>query len=179
LPLVIKNASDYAGTFTSPDGKKLMLVNEGEQLILQHAGSRIVLEQAGKDTFLVKHPDFELFTLGFTRDKDQVVEAFHGGSWWTNERYSGSKKFDYPKEWEAYTGHYHSDSPWYGDVRIVIRKGKLLVDGDQPLAPVEPHVFRPADDPSDADRVTFDNIIDRKAMRMNFSGIEFFRMFTP
>ena len=179
LPLVIKNASDYAGTFTSPDGKKLMLVNEGEQLILQHAGSRIVLEQAGRDTFLVKHPDFELFTLGFRRDKDQVVEAFHGGSWWTNERYSGPKKFDYPKEWEAYTGHYHSDSPWYGDVRIVIRKGELLVDGDQPLAPVEPHVFRPADDPSDADRVTFDNIIDRKAMRMNFSGIEFFRMFTP
>jgi CubicO group peptidase (beta-lactamase class C family) len=178
-PLVIKNASDYAGTFSSPDGKKLVLVNEGEQLILQYGDSRIVLEQAGRDAFLVKHPDFELFTLTFGREKDLVVEAFHGGSWWTNERYSGPKKFEYPKEWQAYTGHFHSDSPWYGDTRVVIRKGELLVGGDQPLAPVEQRVFRPADDPSDADRVTFDNIVDRQAMRMNFSGIEFFRMFTP
>jgi hypothetical protein len=78
-----------------------------------------------------------------------------------------------------YTGHFHSDSPWYGSTRIVIRKGELLIGGDQPLAPVEPHVFRPADDPGDADRVTFDTIVDGQALRMNYSGIEFFRMFTP
>ena len=178
-PSAIKNAADYAGTFTSPDGSKLMLVNEGEQLILQHAGSRVVLEQVGRDTFLVKHPDFALFTLGFGRDKDVVVEAFHGAGWWINERYSGAKKFDYPKDWEAFTGHFHSDNAWYGSARVVIRKGELLVGGDQPLAPVEPRVFRLADDPSDADRVTFDMIVDGRATRMNYSGIEFFRTFTP
>ena len=178
-PALVKNAADYAGTFTSPESRKLVLKAEGEQLILEHAGSRILLEQAGKDSFLVKHPDFALFTLTFGREKDVVVEAFHGASWWTNERYSGSRKFEYPKEWDAYTGHFHSDSPWYGSTRIVIRKGQLLVGGDQPLAPVEPRVFRPADDPSDADRLTFDTIVDGKALRMNYSGIEFFRTFTP
>jgi len=178
-PSAIKDAADYAGTFTSPDGSKLVLLNEGEQLILQHAGSRVVLEQAGRDSFLAKHPDFALFTLGFGREKDVVLEAFHGARWWTNERYSGAKKFDYPKEWDAYTGHFHSDSDWYGSVRVVIRKGQLLVGGDQPLAPVEPRVFRPADDPSDADRITFDTIGEGRAMRMNYSGIEFFRSFTP
>jgi CubicO group peptidase (beta-lactamase class C family) len=178
-PTIIKNAADYAGTFTSPDGSKLMLTSENEQLVLQHGGSRIVLEQAGRDSFLVKHPDFALFTLSFGREKDVVVEAFHGANWWTNERYSGATKFEYPKEWEAYTGHFHSDSPWYGSTRIVIRKGALIVGGDQPLAPVEPRSFRPADDPSDADRMTFDTIVDGQAMRMNYSGIEFFRMFTP
>jgi hypothetical protein len=30
-----------------------------------------------------------------------------------------------------------------------------------------------------ADRVTFDTIVDGQAMRMNYSGIEFFRAFTP
>ncbi len=179
LPSVIKNAADYAGTFTSPDGGKVVLVSKGDQLILQHAGARIVLEQAGGDSFLVKHADFALFTLNFGREKDVVVEAFHGASWWTNERYSGPKTFEYPKEWEAYTGHFHSDSPWYGSTRIVIRKGVLLVGGDQPLALVAPGVFRPADDPSDADRVTFDTLANGKAMRMNYSGIEFFRTFTP
>ena len=106
-PTSVKNAADYAGTFTlaSPsDDKKLVLASEGDQLILQHAGARIALELAGRDTFLVKHPDFELFTLSFGREKDVVTEAFHGSSWWTNERYSGLKKFEYPKGWEAYTG---------------------------------------------------------------------------
>jgi hypothetical protein len=97
---------------------------------------------------------------------------------WTNEKYSRPKKFDYPKDWEAYTGHFHSDSPWYGSTRIVIRKGQLLLGGDQPLAPLEAHVFRPADDPSDADRVTFDMFANGQAMRMNYSGIDFFRAFT-
>jgi CubicO group peptidase (beta-lactamase class C family) len=178
-PAVVKNASDYAGTFTSPEGGTLVLVSEGDQLILQPAGARIMLEEAGRDLFLVKHPDFELFTLGFEREKDVVVSAFHGSNWWVNERYSGPKKFEYPKQWDAYTGHFHSDSPWYGSGRVVIRKGQLLINGEQPLARVEPNVFRPADDPSDADRITFDTLVNGRAMRMNYSGIEFFRMFTP
>jgi len=181
-PTSIKNAADYAGVYTlasSSGDKKLVLTSEGEQLILQHAGRAIVLEQAGADRFLVKHPDFELFTLGFGREKNVVVEAFHGASWWTNERYSGAKQFNYPKEWDGYTGHFHSDSPWYGSMRVVIRKGQLLLGGDQPLAPVASNVFRPADDPNDADRITFDNFANGQALRMTFSGIEFFRMFTP
>jgi D-alanyl-D-alanine carboxypeptidase len=179
---IVKNAADYGGTFklNSATGvEKLVLSNEGEQLILQHAGARIVLEQVGRDAFIVKHPHFELFTLNFGREKDQVVEAFYGGDWWINERYTGAQKFEYPKEWDAYAGHFHSDSPWYGSVRLIIRKGQLMVGGDQPLAPVEPGVFRPADDPSDADRITFDMFANGQAMRMNYSGIEFFRTFTP
>lgn len=184
-PETVKNAADYAGTFShasSTEDQKLVLVSEGERLILQLNGSgdsRIVLEQAGPDSFLVKHPDFELFTLGFGRGKDGVVEAFHGSRWWTNERYAGPRKFDYPKEWDAYAGHFHSDSPWYGSGRVVIRKGQLWLNGDSPLAPVEPNVFRVAEDPSDADRITFDMFANGQAMRLNFSGIEFFRTFTP
>lgn len=179
-PATVKNAADFAGTFTSTsDPKKLVFVSEGEQLILLHAGARVVLERTGPDSFLVKHPDFELFTLNFIRDKDVVAEVFHGGNWWTNERYSGPTKFDYPKEWEAYVGHFHSDSPWYGSVRMLIRKGYLLINGEQVLLPVEPNVFRPADDLSDADRITFDLFANGQAMRMNYSGIEFFRTFTP
>lgn len=181
-PTSIKNAADYAGTFTlasTAGDRKLVLTSEGDQLTLHYAGSRIILEQAGPDTFFVTHPNFELFFLSFGREKDVVVEAFHGKDWWTNERYAGPKKFDYPKEWDAYTGHFHSDSPWYGSVRNVIRKGELLVGGDQPMAAIEPHVFRPAGDPSDADRLVFDTFANGQALRMTYSGIEFFRAFTP
>lgn len=178
-PARVTNAADYAGTFSSLEGKKLVLTSEGEQLILHHAGSRIVLEQAGKDRFLVKHPDFELFTLSFVREKDLVVEAFHGADWWMAPRYSGPKSFDYPKEWHAYTGHFRSDSPWYGSARLVIRKGQLLIDGEQSIVPVGPNTFRPAREGNDADRLVFDLLINGQATRLNFSGIEFFRTFTP
>ncbi len=178
-PATVTNAADYVGTFTAPDGRKLILTSNGQQLILQHAGARIVLEQAGKDRFLVKHPDFELFPLSFGRDQNKVVEVFHGVDWWVGQAYSGPRKFEHPKQWDAYTGHFRSDSPWYGDLRLLIRKGQLLIEGEQPLVQVESNVFRPADDGNDADRLVFDMPIQGRATRLNYSGIEFFRTFTP
>lgn len=175
----ITNAAEYAGTFTSPDGKKLVLVAQGNQLALEHNGRRIPLEQAGRDRFIVKHPDFELFALTFARDRDAVAEAFHGSNWWTNEKYTGTKSFEYPKEWDTYTGHYRSDSPWYGSTRLVVRKGRLLLDGEQPILQVETAVFRPPGEVNAAERISFDTIVDGKALRMTYSGIEFYRTFTP
>lgn len=175
----ITNAAEYAGTFTSPDGKKLVLVAQGDQLAIEHNGQRIALEQAGRDRFIVKHPDFELFTLSFGRDRDAVAEAFHGSNWWTNEKYTGTKSFEYPKEWDKYTGHYRSDSPWYGSTRLVVRKGRLLFDGEQPIVQVETAVFRPPGEVNAAERISFDTIVDGKALRMTYSGIEFYRTFTP
>src|SRR6185503_18416270 len=46
-PDEVKNAADYAGIYTSPDGKKLELVAEGEKLILVHGSRRIPLERPG------------------------------------------------------------------------------------------------------------------------------------
>lgn len=178
-PTRVANAAHYAGTFSSPHGNKLVLSAEGEQLVLQHAGVRVALELAGRDRFLVKHPDYELFVLSFGREKDKVVEAFHGARWWTAPGYSGPKQFEYPKEWDGYTGHFHSDSPWYGSTRVVVRKGQLLIEGEQPLVALGPNVFRPAGEGNDADRIVFDMLANGQATRMTFSGIEFFRTFTP
>ncbi len=175
----IANAADYAGTFTALDGSKLVLASQGGKLLLQHAGASVILEQAARDIFFVKHPDWDLFLLGFTRQQDKVAEAFHGARWWTNERYTGAKTFQYPPEWDAYAGHFHSDSPWYESTRLVVRKGQLLVEGLQPLEQIEPRVFRVAGQAIDLDRVVFDTIIDDRAMRATYSGIEFFRAFTP
>ncbi|HBB86177.1 MAG TPA: hypothetical protein DC047_01010 [Blastocatellia bacterium] len=175
----IANAADYAGTFNASNGDKLVLTGQGDKLILQHAGTAIILERAAPDIFFVKHRDWDLFLLGFSREQGKVAEAFHGGRWWTNEHYSGPKAFQYPPEWDAYAGHYHSDSPWYESTRLVVRKGQLLVEGLQPLEPIEPRVFRVPGQGVDVDRVVFDTIVDGRAMRVTYSGIEFFRAFTP
>lgn len=177
-PDQVKNASDYAGIYTSPDGKKLELAAEGEKLILAHGGRRVVLERAGSDRFIVKHPDFELFLLGFAREKQEVTQAFHGADWYMGPKYTGPKSFETKKEWEAFAGHYYNDSPWYGDTRIVLRKGQLFVDGVQPLIPRGDGKFG-IGDPEAPDWISFESIVDGRAMRLNYSGILFRRTFTP
>src|SRR5829696_1984739 len=165
----VKNAADYAGPFTSPDGKKVELVAEGNKLMLVHANRRIVLERAGGDRFIVKHPDFDTFLLGFVRENQQVTQAYHGANWYLGEKYTGAKTFEAKKEWEGFVGHYNNDSPWYGDTRIVMRKGQLFVDGVQPLVPRGDGKFG-LGDPEMPDWVSFESIINGRAMRMNFSG---------
>ncbi len=177
-PDEVKNAADYAGTFTSLDGKKLELAAEGNKLILVHANRRIVLERVSGDRFLVKHPDFDTFLLGFARENQQVTQAVYGPDWYLGEKYKGSKTFEAKKEWDAFVGHYHNDSPWYGDTRVVMRKGQLFLDGSQPLVPRGDGKFG-IGDPEAPDWITFESIVDGRAMRLNFSGIIFRRVFTP
>jgi D-alanyl-D-alanine carboxypeptidase len=174
----IKNAADYAGTYTSLEGKKLELVAESNKLVLVHANRRVVLERVAGDRFIVKHPDFETFLLGFGRENQQVTQAFHGPNWYLGEKYTGPKAFETKKDWDGFVGHYNNDSPWYGDTRIVMRKGQLFVDGVQPLVPRADGKFG-IGDPEAPDWVSFESIVDGRAMRLNYSGIVFRRVFTP
>jgi len=178
LATEIKNAVDYAGTYTSPDGDKLVVAAEGSKLFLVHGSERIQLERSGGDLFLIKHPDLALFQLGFVRENQKVTEAFHGAKWYMGESYTGPKTFTTPKELEAYVGHYSNDSPWYGDVRIVLRKGQLYQGGVQRLVPRQGGKFD-FGDPELPDYMTFESVINGRAMRLNFSGIVFRRTFTP
>ena len=179
-PDEVKNAVDYAGEYTSPAGKKLVLTAEGEKLILTHNGHRVPLERSSTagDRFIVKHPDFETFLLGFVRDNRVVTEAYHGPDWYAGARYTGPRALETRKDWEGYVGHYYNDSPWYGDARVVYRKGRLYLDGLQPLVDRGDGKFG-IGDPEAPDWIAFESIIDGRAMRLNFSGILFRRMFTP
>jgi CubicO group peptidase (beta-lactamase class C family) len=177
-PDEVKNAADYAGTFTALDGKKLEFVAEGNKLVLVLTNRRVALERVGADRFVVKHPDFDAFLLGFVRENQQVTQAYHGANWYLGEKYNGPKTFDTRKEWEGFVGHYHNDSPWYRDIRIVMRKGQLFAEGVQPLMPRGDGKFSLAD-PEAPDWMSFETIVDGRAMRLNFSGIIFRRAFTP
>ena len=177
-PEEVKNAADYAGIYTSLDGKKLEFLAEGDKLILLHANRRIVLERAGTDRFIIKHPDFDVYLLGFSRENQQVTQAFYGADWYLGAKYTGPKTFETKKEWESFVGHYNNDSAWYGDTRVVLRKGQLFIDGVQALVPRGDGKFG-IGDPEAPDWISFESIVDGRAMRMNFSGIIFRRSFTP
>lgn len=169
----IKN-SDYTGAYSSARGVEFSIEAAPTGLLLNRSGKRIPLLPAGKDQFFVRDPVLQRLYLRFNREKDVVVEAFHGNDWYTSERYSGPREFKYPKEWEAFVGRYRNDSPWWGSVPIFLRKGKLWL-GDDPLFPLENGLFRVGEEEYSPERASFDGIAEGRALRMNYSGVDFYR----
>jgi D-alanyl-D-alanine carboxypeptidase len=177
-PYKVPNTADYVGTYTAPNGRKLILTAEGDLLRLVYGGESIPLERIAPDTFIVSHPDFAYFTLGFGREKGAVVEASCGPDWYAGERYAGPRTFEAPAEWKAYVGHYRNDSPWEGSARIVLRNGRLWAGGDTPLVPLGSDLFRIGEEDHSPDRVRFGNIVNGRALVAAFNGIAYRRIET-
>ena len=182
-PTAVKNASEYVGTYQSGADRKFEITATGETLFMQYQGNRLTLEIAGGDMFIVPHQDFQHFLLVFGRadmkePKSPVVEAGSGGEWFTNSKYAGQKTFEYPKEWDKYVGHYRNESPWVGSARIVLRKGKLLVDGVVPLEAGEDGIFSVQDEENGPEWIRFGDIVNERSMHLKFSGEDMWRVMT-
>lgn len=177
-PYKVPQPTDYAGTYTSPEGRKLVLVAEEGLLKLVHDGERVALERtAAPDSFFVSHPDFALFPLSFGRVEEAVVEASYGGDWYAGERYTGPRTFENPPEWRAYAGHYRNENPWEGSFRVALRKGRLWLGGD-PLVPLGPGLFRLGEEEHAPNRIRFEDIANGRALRAVVSGTEYRRIET-
>jgi CubicO group peptidase (beta-lactamase class C family) len=179
-PDEVKNAADYAGTYNAPDGRQLVLSAGGNKLLLTNKGRAVALERSGgPDSFIVKHPEFELFRLVFTREGGKVSEAGHGADWYAGAAYKGARTFDYPKEWDAYAGRYRHESAWYGSTRIVLRRGQLLLEGEQQLVPLPDGSFSIGPPEETAERVRFLDVSGGRALRMNVSSTIYYRTYMP
>lgn len=175
----IEKAADYAGVFTSPEGKKLAMVAEGDRLFVLRNGARFAVERSQGPGFIVRHPDFERFLLAFSRkdEKSPVTEAAWGSDWFTNDRYTGPMSFEYPKEWRGFTGHYRNDSPWRGSFHVVLRQGRLWLDGVLPLVPTDGATFRFGDSPHSPEWIEFRDVVNGQAMHVLLSGADYWRTF--
>jgi CubicO group peptidase (beta-lactamase class C family) len=178
---VVKNSGNYVGAYGNEEGRKLEFVAEGDSLFLLHRNRRVQLESAGGDIFTVVHPDFERFLLVFGRShtddpKSPIAEVSWGSEWFTNSNYSGPKKFDYPKEWDTYLGHYRNENPWVGSVHVILRKGKLMIDGLAPLEASENGTFHLRDEDPSPEWIHFADVVGGHAMRIKFSGEDLWRV---
>jgi D-alanyl-D-alanine carboxypeptidase len=179
-PTAVENSKDYVGVYKSEDGRQLEFVADGEGLFLKYGGKRVPLE-GGDDAFNSGPGDFDRFTFMFGRadskdPKSAVVEVGWGNEWFTNGKYTGPKTFDYPREWNEYTGHYRNESPWIGSTRIVLRKGKLMMDGAVPLEPGEGGIFHLRDEEHDPEWIRFGESVNGKVMRIKLSGEDLWRV---
>lgn len=176
-PFKVPNAAEYAGTFTAPDGRKLVLANTADRLELARNGERLALERLAPDVFLVSDDAFALFPLVFGREGDAVVEVSHGADWYVGERYQGPRTFESPAEWKAYAGHYRNEDPWQGSARVVLAKGRLWLGGT-PLVPLGPGLFRLGEEEHSPDRIRFEDVFNGRAHRAVLSGTELRRIET-
>lgn len=178
-PDEVKNAAAYVGRYAAPGGRQFTLSEQGGRLMFAYEGRVVALERSGgPDSFIVKHPDFELFRLVFTRDDDKkVTEAGHGPDWYTNGRYRGPRAFEHPEEWAAYAGRYRHESAWYGSTRVVLRRGRLWLDGEQELVPLPDGSFSIGPPEESAERVRFLDAEGGRALRMNVSSCIYYRTY--
>ena len=175
LPSVVPNAKEMAGVYMSADGDRLELIAEGEGLVLLHGGKRHAVEHPRGEP-IVRTPEFELFPFVFDAKAKTVA---HGGRLWMGAGYSGEKTFAVPAAWNAFTGHYHSESPWVGSTRVVARQGKLWLDGSVPLRPVDANTFRLAEPEHCPEWIQFLDVVNGKSRHIKFSGEDLFRVEVP
>jgi CubicO group peptidase (beta-lactamase class C family) len=168
---VVEKAADYAGRYRSASGETIELRANGDRLTLVFDGGEAVMQSAGPDQFLALERRYSLHPFDAEREGGKVARI-----WWGETAYAvdPSKLPAQPsKELQAFAGRYDNDSPWLGNVRILVRGDKLWVDGGGPLT-------RRADGfygfpGSETERVSFDAMIDGKASRLVFSGTDFLR----
>jgi len=179
-PREVKNASDFVGVFTTPSGRKLQVSVERQALHISAEDKKFPLESLGGDNFLADEYSWRRFPLVFSRnDKKEVAEFSHGPDWYVNEKYTGPKSFPAVPQYEAFVGHYRSDSPWSHSTRIVLRNGKLLADGTTPLEPLGQALFRLGGEAFSPDVAEFLEIADGKALLLKINGSDLWRVDIP
>ena len=181
-PSHVAHPERYAGVYRGPNGDSLVLAAEGDSLLLVRNGERLALEPYDTDAFLVPGSDFPLYPLRFAGDSSGMTEAWYGGDWYPAARYAGPRSFTVPRQWKAFTGHYRIMQPWEPGFRIVVRKGKLWAitpDGtEQPLTLLPGGEYRVGVKQS-AERLRFGPVVDGRVLIADWSGMRYYRYFTP
>lgn len=187
-PRQVTNAADYVGTFHA-QSRALQITAEEDRLHLQLGENRVALERRGDDRFYADHPHLDRFLLHFERSEGAedtpgpVIALAYGPDWYTHDRYDGPRTFPYPREWDAYAGHYRMHNPWLSNFRVVVLKGALWFvwpwGDEEPLLPLEGSTFRLGAEPYSPERVRFDQVVHGQALRATLSGCAYYRFFTP
>lgn len=172
----VANARDYAGRYNGTGDRALEITADGDRLYLLHQGKRVPLERSADqpDQFIVLHSDYAHFPLCFTRansdGRSAVLEAGWGEQWYVATGYTGRRSFDVHESWAQHTGEYRSEDPWIGSARVVLRKGRLWLNGAVPLESATDGRFFLRDEPDSPEWVSFREPVNGKSCGMYLSG---------
>jgi D-alanyl-D-alanine carboxypeptidase len=181
-PLRVESAAEYAGRYEGPGGG-LTVEAEGDRLMLERGAERLPIEPRAADRFFVPHDDLSLFCLVFCRERDTVVEAWHGADRYVPAGAEAAALAGLPAEWRPYPGHYRAANPWLENFRVVARGDRLRLvfpwGPEEPLEPLGEGVFRWGEEDWWPERLRFDAVAGGEALRANLSGCDYYRVATP
>jgi D-alanyl-D-alanine carboxypeptidase len=168
--------SDYVGTYRSADGSGVVVANDNETLSLHDGAKSFQLVAQGHDLFWTDDPRFTVFFVAFERNAAKAVDGFTNGSaYYVNSRHTGPTTFPHPAAWDRLVGRYENSI--FGSaivMRVVIVKGKLTIDGLNPLKPNANGTFGLGDS-----TVRFDTLFEGKMQRLWLDGADLYRIELP
>ena len=183
LPDRVEDAGRYLGTYVSHRGSIALTQSGGALAVARDGGEGArLLRRDDDDEFTVDADEWEPFPLVFRREGSRVESVAHGAEVFVPEGQSLPPAST--GEWEAFEGHFRTHDLWYPNVRIVDRGGSLVwITGggeEEPLERLPDGSFRAGEDPRLPERVRFEERDDGgPVLRVNYSGLDYFRTFTP
>jgi D-alanyl-D-alanine carboxypeptidase len=175
-PARVDRAAEYAGTYTSPNGTSLRIVNRADHLVMSDGSKSIALYPRGPNLFWADDPKYAIFLLVFGRDRSgRVVELTYGSQWYVDERYRGPRSFSCPPSWSALVGRY--ENTYFGEpsiTRVVIVKNRLTLDGTDTLQPLPDGSFALG-----SSVVRFDAYAGKEPQRLSIDETHFYRVELP
>lgn len=159
----------------SAAGETIALEAAGGAMVLRWNGQAIELERSGKDAYLVRHPRFAVLPLKLNRNGGRVVSA-----WWGPVLFAADPAErtppPAPAELQKLAGRYDNDAPWSpGVTRVVARADGLSLDGVMPLVRLPDGSWRIGPEEGSPERLRFDAVLNGRAQRLNFSGVDLVR----
>jgi CubicO group peptidase (beta-lactamase class C family) len=186
-PSLVADAAGYAGAFRSDAGREVQIAAEDGRLRWREGALGVILERVAEtgDAFFAPHQSLDRFLVHFGRDADgRVVEILHGNDWLRGERWSGPDPDPHPEAWAAYPGLYRSNNPWGPTVRVLLRKGTLVVvwssdleAQEQELVPREDGRFHVGSDLWTPAWIAFDQPMNGVMVRATLDGGVWYRSF--
>jgi CubicO group peptidase (beta-lactamase class C family) len=172
----IKEAASYTGRFTSASGESFEIRTAGEGLAMVYQGKQVPIQRKG-GALLAAHPRFDLYLVDVVRKDGKATDA-----WWGPTHFSAGgtpQATPVPAELQALAGRYDNDDPWLGTFRIVARPDGLYLGGTDRIAKLADGSWGDASDKGSPERFRFDAIVNGQALRLNFSGVDFWRKPEP
>ncbi len=173
------DTSRYEGTYRRQDGASVVFSKgQAGRLLMRRAdGKQVELRRMGRDIYGGSEAGAYLF-FGES-------EVSHGADWYTKEGAAVPENVIAPAEYRAYVGRYQNRSDEGPDVRVFVRRGRLMVTSAtstsfaSELVAVSPGVFRLESPSHSPERYRFDTLDDGVALRLQITGVPLYRVDVP
>jgi D-alanyl-D-alanine carboxypeptidase len=177
-----ERADELAGRYDGSRAIELQRTSDGLRLVDGAVGVALERWDGDDDAYLVPHPALDRSLLRVLRGSDGgVAEVVHGPDRFAPQDRTLDAAPAHEPAWEAFEGLYRSNDPWAATLRVFLRAGRLWlmwpVEGpEQPLDPLDDGTFAVGERWIPR-RVSFDDIVDGRAIVARFNGGRWYRSF--